>query len=138
MATSTQKVEHISSSSAIPFKQQIQIIKRIIAYAKPYTTIFTWSIILVIILAIISATLPRIIQIFIDDYLATGLATKKTIFTFAGIYFALNVLGMVLTFIQLYTFSMASEKTIEHVRNSILRKYIHWGYAILINNQQGG
>lgn len=122
MATSTPKVENISSSSAIPFKQQIQIIKRIITYAKPYATTFAWSIILVIILAIIAAALPRVIQIFIDDYLATGLATGKTIFIFAGIYFGLNLLRMVLTFIQLYTFSMASEKTIEHVRNSIFEK----------------
>lgn len=117
-----QKIEHISSSSAIPFRQQMQIVRRILKFARPQARQFGLSIVLVILLAFVSASLPRVIQIFIDDYLATGQATTQTALLFAGIYFGLTLIRMTMNFFQLYLFSMASEKTIEHVRNRIFKK----------------
>lgn len=118
----TEKIENISSSSAIPFRQQMHILRRILNFAKPYAGQFIFSVVLVVVLALIAAALPRVIQTFIDDFLTTGRATTRTAFVFAGIYFGLTLIRIVLSFIQLYTFSMASEKTIEHVRNQIFAK----------------
>ncbi len=59
----------IIKDRSIPFKQQMHILRRILKFAHPYRKEFTVAIIFSILLAIINAILPRIIQVFIDDHI---------------------------------------------------------------------
>lgn len=122
---------------AVPFNEQMKILRRILKYAKPHALQFTIAIILIIALALINAFMPRIIQTFIDDYLAVGNATQRTAFIFGGVYFGFTILKMVVTFFELYIFSMASEKTIQNIRNIIFTKVHTLGMNFFDNTSTG-
>ena len=55
--------------------------------AYPYRKEFTVAIIFSILLAIINAILPRIIQVFIDDHITPGHVTLRIIHVFCGTSF---------------------------------------------------
>jgi ATP-binding cassette subfamily B protein len=124
-------------SRSIPFNEQMGTLKRILKYTKPYALQFAIAIILIIVLALINAFMPRIIQTFIDEYLAVGTATRRTAVIFGGVYFGFTLLKMVVTFFQLYIFSMASEKTIENIRNKIFTKIHTLGMSFFDNTSTG-
>ena len=71
---------------SIPLKQQVHIIKRLFLFAKPFKWYFYWSIIFSAVVSIINILLPKIIQIYFDDYLAKHQATMGIIWFFAGLY----------------------------------------------------
>ncbi|API89345.1 multidrug ABC transporter ATP-binding protein [Marinilactibacillus sp. 15R] len=112
----------IVKDRSIPFKQQMHILKRILKFAHPYRKEFTAAIIFSILLAIINAILPRIIQIFIDDHLTTGGATFRTILFFASLHFGVTLIRMIVWYCELYIFNMASEKTVKNIRENLYTK----------------
>lgn len=112
----------IIKDRSIPFKQQMHILKRILKFAHPYRKEFTAAIIFSILLAIINAILPRIIQIFIDDHLTPGGATFRTILFFASLHFGVTLIRMIVWYCELYIFNMASEKTVKNIRENLYTK----------------
>ena len=66
--------------------------------------------------------MPRIIQVFIDDYLALNIATQSIAMKFGLIYMVFTLIKMVVTFLELYIFNMASEKTVLNIRNQLFEK----------------
>ncbi|SEK81071.1 ATP-binding cassette, subfamily B [Carnobacterium iners] len=70
-------------SQSIPLKQQIKIIKRIFSFGSPFKKNFFIGIFFGVLLSVTNVVLPRIIQIFIDDYLTTETATIRIIALFA-------------------------------------------------------
>lgn len=131
------KVEEESQYRSIPIKEQMITLKRILKYVKPYIKQFVIAIFLVILLAVINAVQPRIIQTFIDDYLATGIATRSTAVMFGAIYFGLTLAKAVVTFFELYLFNIASEKTIQNVRNQLFAKVHRLGMKFFDNTSTG-
>ena len=116
------EVEQENKYRSIPFKEQMVTLKRILKYTKPYLKNFTLAILLVIALAVVNVAQPRVVQTFIDEYLAKGTATGQTAWLFGGMYFGLTVFKMVFTFFELYIFNMAAERTVQNVRNKIYKK----------------
>ncbi|SFJ86218.1 ATP-binding cassette, subfamily B [Marinilactibacillus piezotolerans] len=112
----------IIKDRSIPFKQQMHILKRIMKFAHPYRKEFTAAIIFSILLAIINAILPRIIQIFIDDHLTPGGVTFRTILFFASLHFGVTLIRMIVWYCELYIFNMASEKTVKNIRENLYTK----------------
>lgn len=121
MATNVE-IESENKYRSIPVKEQMRTLKRILKFTKPYLKNFAIAILLVIALAIVNAAQPRVIQTFIDNYLATGTATGQTAWLFGGMYLGLTVLKIVFTFFELYLFNMAAERTVQNVRNKIYEK----------------
>lgn len=116
------EVEQENKYRSIPFKEQMVTLKRILKFTKPYLKNFTLAILLVIALAVVNVAQPRVVQTFIDEYLAKGTATGQTAWLFGGMYFGLTVFKMVFTFFELYIFNMAAERTVQNVRNKIYKK----------------
>ena len=116
------EVEQENKYRSIPFKEQMVTLKRILKFTKPYLKNFTFAILLVIALAVVNVAQPRVVQTFIDEYLAKGTATGQTAWLFGGMYFGLTVFKMVFTFFELYIFNMAAERTVQNVRNKIYKK----------------
>lgn len=131
------ELEKEMKSRSIPIKEQMETLKRILEYTKPYLKWFVTAIILVIALAIVNALQPRIVQTFIDDYLATNTATRETAILFGGLYLGLTVVNMIITFFQLYIFSMASERTVQNVRNQIFEKVHSLGMKFFDSTSTG-
>lgn len=124
-------------SASVPFKEQMHILKRILKYTKPYLKQFLTAILFVIFLAVINATMPRVVQTFIDDYLTKGLASQSVIIKFGLLYMALTIVKMLVTFLELYLFSMASEKTVLNIRNQLFEKVHSLGMKFFDNTSTG-
>jgi ATP-binding cassette subfamily B protein len=134
MAANTNVEEEARS---IPVKEQMHVLRRIIKFTKPYLKQFVTAVLLVILLAVVNALQPRVIQTFIDDHLAVGTATQATAVKFGLIYFGLTLFKMVFTFLELYLFSMASEKTVQNVRDQLFEKTHRLGMRFFDSTSTG-
>lgn len=109
-------------SKSFTTKEQVTILKRIIKFASPFKLQFSVGILFGILLAVTNILLPRILQVFIDEYLAKGTATNRVIGLFALLYFGMTLVKIVFWYLNLYLYNMASEKTVENIRNAIFKK----------------
>lgn len=97
-------------SKSMSLKEQKGILSRIFKFALPFKKGFIISVIFGIGLSLADAFAPRIIQIFIDDYVAKGNATFAVGIQFALFYLLIVVMRMITMYFQNFLFSMASEK----------------------------
>ena len=109
-------------SKTIPVKEQVRVVKRIVAYALPFKSPFIWSFIFGVGLAITDVVSPRIIQVFLDNYVTQGEATISIAIQFSLLYMLSIIISMITMYFQNYLFSVASEKTVENIRNQLFRK----------------
>lgn len=109
-------------SHSIPWKEQLQIIKRLFLFAKPFKWYFYFSIIFAALVSVINILLPKIIQRFMDKYLALGKADETVIWLFAGLYFFGMVFKALTQFGQTYLYSMGAEYMLEDTRKILFKK----------------
>lgn len=114
--------EELSNDRSIPFNEQMRVLRKILAYAEPYKTQFAIALFFSVALAFTNAALPRIIQVFIDDYLTPGNATTQVIIFFASLHFGVTLIRMTVWYFELYIFNMASEKTVQNIRQKLFEK----------------
>ena len=96
----------------LPMKEQLTIVQRLFRFAKPFRRMFYTAILFAFGLSIINILLPRVIQVFMDNYLTPKTATMQVILTFAAIYFFGVIVKSIVWFFQWYLYSMASLKRI--------------------------
>lgn len=106
----------------VPIKEQFRAVKRIFKYAHPFRLQFYIALLFSIGLSLVNVVAPRIIQIYMDEYLSKGNATTKISVLFAALYVAVVLVKMLVMYLERYIFSMASEKTVENIRNNVFRK----------------
>lgn len=111
-----------SGSKSFPLKEQFQIVSRIFKFGAPFKGKFFMAIFFGVLVAITNVVLPRILQTFMDDYLATQTATTRIIGLFAAAYFGVTLLKIIVWYLNLYLFNLASEKTVENIRNKVFTK----------------
>ncbi|MDE1549889.1 ABC transporter ATP-binding protein [Jeotgalibaca caeni] len=109
-------------SKSMSLKEQQQVLKRIFVFAMPYKKGFLGSLLFGVGLAVADVISPRIIQIFIDDYVSVNNATLEIGIGFALLYMLVVVLKMGTMYLQNFLFSMAAEKSVENIRNKLFRK----------------
>ncbi|WP_407124551.1 ABC transporter ATP-binding protein [Weissella paramesenteroides] len=107
---------------SIPLKQQVHIIKRLFLFAKPFKWYFYWSIIFSAVVSIINILLPKIIQIYFDNYLAKHQATMGIIWFFAGLYLFGMIVRAITEFGETYLYSMGAEYMLEDTRRILFKK----------------
>ena len=107
---------------SIPLKQQVNIIKRLFLFAKPFKWYFYWSIIFSAVVSIINILLPKIIQIYFDNYLAKHQATMGIIWFFAGLYLFGMIVRAITEFGETYLYSMGAEYMLEDTRRILFKK----------------
>ncbi|SDQ07414.1 ABC transporter ATP-binding protein [Carnobacterium viridans] len=109
-------------SKSFTTKEQVTILRRIITFASPFKIQFAAGILFGVLLAVTNIILPRILQVFIDNYLSKGTATNQIIGMFALIYFGMTLVKIIFWYLNLYLYNMASEQTVENIRNAIFKK----------------
>ncbi|MCD5002716.1 ABC transporter ATP-binding protein [Enterococcus saccharolyticus] len=109
-------------TKSIPMKEQLTIIKRLLAFAKPFRSTFAVAIFFSFILSVINIFLPRILQTLIDNYLKGKTATTQIILFFAGLYLLGTLLKATVWFFQWFLYSMGSLKTYQHIRVKLFEK----------------
>lgn len=108
--------------TSFTLKEQGKILNYLFGFAKKEFTWFALSVVMMFIASALSAYLPIIIQQYIDQYLTTQSATIQITLRIAITYLVLLVLRMVIVYIKDYSFKLASERTVAHMRNHIYRK----------------
>ncbi|NSO93125.1 ABC transporter ATP-binding protein [Enterococcus faecalis] len=109
-------------SRELPLKEQLTIVQRLFRFAKPFRRMFYTAILFAFGLSIINILLPRVIQVFMDNYLTPKTATMQVILTFAAIYFFGVIVKSIVWFFQWYLYSMASLKTYQYIRVKLFEK----------------
>lgn len=104
--------------------EQFRVTRRIFTFTKPFWKEFLWAIVLTALNVGFSVTLPRVIQTYIDHNLVTGNVTLQLSLVFVGVYGLLLALQAITYYFSTYMFNMASEYTVQHIRNTLF-KYIN-------------
>ncbi|EHR36630.1 ABC transporter ATP-binding protein [Facklamia languida] len=102
--------------------EQVQITKRIFAFAGHYWRRFFWAVLCAGLSIVVSVIMPRIVQGFIDQYLATNQMSLRIGLIFVAIYGTFLLGQIIFNYLSSYLFDMASEKTVELIRNTIFTK----------------
>ncbi|MGM0259062.1 ABC transporter ATP-binding protein [Enterococcus sp. AZ102] len=109
-------------SKSLPLKEQLVIIKRMLKFTKAYRKTYLIAIGFSLALAIVNILMPKVLQYLIDNYLTTKSATTQIILFFGLLYLIGTLLKAVIWFFQSYLYSMASLKTLQHVRLVLFKK----------------
>lgn len=109
-------------SKAVGFSEQKQILKRILSFAKFYKYYFLFALIGAVLVSVINMFLPRFLQYYMDNFLAYKSATWQIIYGVAAIYLIGLFLKAFLQFSYEFTYALAGEKTLEHIRRVVYSK----------------
>ncbi|WP_375180285.1 ABC transporter ATP-binding protein [Enterococcus rotai] len=109
-------------TKSVPVKEQISIVRRLLKFARPFRGTFLIAILFALVLAVINILLPRIIQLFMDDYLTPKTATNQVILFFAGLYLFGVIVKSIVWFFQWFLYSTASLKTYQYIRVKLFEK----------------
>ena len=109
-------------SKAIPFKEQVQIFKRVLKYVKPFKVEMGIAVFGAFLVSVINMLLPRGLQFFLDNYLIKQKATVQIII-WAGLLYGLGtIIKALLQFVYQYLYALGAEKTLESVRKDLYHK----------------
>lgn len=109
-------------SKSLPLKEQLTIIKRMLKFTKAYRKTYVIAIGFSLALAIVNILMPKVLQYLIDNYLTAKSATTQIILFFGVLYLIGTLLKAFIWFFQSYLYSMASLKTLQHVRLTLFKK----------------
>ena len=109
-------------SRAIPMREQLHIMRRLLGYTKPYKKQFGGALLAAAALAGVNVLLPWILQDYMDRYLTNKSATTNIILGFAGLYALGTLLKALVQFLQTFLFTMGSERGMEDVRRELFAK----------------
>ncbi|MDT9605168.1 ABC transporter ATP-binding protein [Lactobacillus johnsonii] len=109
-------------AKAIPFKEQVQIFKRVLKYVKPFKIEIGIALLGAFLVSVINMLLPRGLQFFLDNYLIKQRATVQIIIWAGLLYGVGTIIKAVLQFVYQYLYALGAEKTLESVRKDLYRK----------------
>jgi len=102
-------------------------VRRLAAYMKPHRVALITAFIVLALGTASSVAGPKLIQIFIDDYLTPRNFDWQAIGVLAGIYLALHLLSVVFTYYQLVSFNKIAYWIIQQIRVDVFSKIQHLG-----------
>ncbi|MCW6666403.1 ABC transporter ATP-binding protein/permease [Aerococcaceae bacterium NML190938] len=103
-------------------REQVEVTKRIFCYALPFKKRFLFALLIGTLTSLITAAMPRVIQLYLDRYIQTQSATVQVTLFFIVAYFMLIALQLLTGYLSSFYFKTASEKTVELVRNTLYQK----------------
>ncbi|KRL90796.1 ABC transporter ATP-binding protein [Lactobacillus kalixensis] len=109
-------------SKAIPFKEQVQIFKRLMKFVMNFKREMLIAIVGAFLVSVINMALPFGLQYFLDHFLVKQTAMVQIIL-FAGFLYAFGaLLKAILQFTYEFSFALGSEKSLELVRKKLYKK----------------
>lgn len=97
-------------------------LRRLFAYMKPHKKALTLAFITLALATAANVAGPKIVQIFIDDYLKPRNFDWPMLWTLAGIYLFLHIVSVVLTYYQLVSFNKIALWIIQQIRVDVFGK----------------
>lgn len=121
----------------LTLKDQVNVIKGLLPFAKPFKWYFIAAVIAIGIVSVFNVLLPRILQEFMNHYL-NHLDTKfQVLLIFAGIYFFISLMKAVFQFFQEYLYGLAGAYTEIKTREELYRHIHKLGMRYFDQNPAG-
>jgi ATP-binding cassette, subfamily B, multidrug efflux pump len=95
----------------------INLLKRVFAYVKPYQRIFTWAIILTILLATLAPARPFLVQYTVDNFILTG--NQPGLIKFSFLLLALLLIQTTVQYYHTFFTNTLGQSTIRDLRISV-------------------
>lgn len=109
-------------AKSFTMKEQLEIIKRLLTFAKPFKKDFIIALIFAVSLAVVNIVLPKILQVFMDQHLTTGDTTLNIILYFAGLYALGIIFKAIVWYGQWVLYFKGSLKTYQSIRVELFKK----------------
>lgn len=103
-------------------KDQRQVLKRLFKFAGLFKKQFGIAIFFAIVLSVINVLLPRMLQYYMDHYLAHQSTGVQVIVIFAILYGIGTLIKAIVQFIEEFAFAMGAERTLEQIRSKLFHK----------------
>lgn len=103
-------------------KDQRQVLKRLFKFAGLFKKQFGIAVVFAIVLSVINVLLPRMLQYYMDHYLAHQSTGVQVIVIFAILYGIGTLIKAVVQFIEEFAFAMGAERTLEQIRSKLFHK----------------
>ena len=107
---------------AFSSKEQTQILFRLLAYLKPHKKSVILALFLLMLTVIGDVLGPYLIKIFLDDYVAKNIFDFEPILYLAVSYFIIQILNVVISYLQLVKFQEIALKIIQQLRIDVFSK----------------
>lgn len=103
-------------------KEQLQVLLRLLHYAKPHTKTILFAFGLLLIATIGDILGPILVKVFIDDYLTPRNLLFEPLFALGAAYLSIQVINVVVSYIQLVKFQEIALKIIQAMRIDVFTK----------------
>ncbi|MDN4492446.1 ABC transporter ATP-binding protein [Ureibacillus aquaedulcis] len=107
---------------AFSSKEQTQILFRLLSYLKPHKKAVVLALFLLMLTVIGDVVGPYLIGIFLDEHVAKNQFDLKPILYLAVSYFIIQILNVVISYIQLVKFQEIALKVIQQLRIDVFSK----------------
>lgn len=112
----------MSNTQKFTQKQQLAILKRLLAYLKPKKMLAITACTLLLITVIGDVLGPYIIKLFIDDFLIPLNFETNAIITLATVYVTIQIMNVVLTYVHTLQFNILALNIIQQLRIDVFEK----------------
>ena len=115
---------HKETASAAPMEKlsRQRTLRRLFAYMMPHKKALTLAFITLALATAANVAGPKIVQIFIDDYLKPRNFDWTVLWMLGGIYLFLHIVSVVLTYYQLVSFNKIALWIIQQIRVDVFGK----------------
>ena len=107
---------------SFPIKVNFQVLWRLLNFAKPFWKVFALAVIMMVLGSAVAASLPIIIQQYIDQYLVTASVTWTITLRYVLFYLVLVVSRGLLTYYSNYLFMNSYEMSVANMRRQVYGK----------------
>lgn len=110
------------STFNLTFNNQKQVLMRLIRYTLPFKKVLALGFLMLIISTVTGVATPYLVMIFIDEYLTPGVFPESDITWLIILFFLVQVIGAITTYIQIYLFQYLAFRVIQQLRIDAFRK----------------
>lgn len=103
-------------------RDQWHVLFRLIRYMFPFKGVITLAFVMLVISTFSGVAVPYLVMIFIDDYLTPGVFPEDDIMWLIVIFFVVQILGAVSTYLNIYLFQYLAFKVIQQLRIDAFQK----------------
>ena len=100
----------------LTFNDQKQVLIRLMKYTLPYRKTLLAGFLMLVISTVAGVATPYIVMIFIDEYLTPGVFPESDITWLIIIFFLVQAVGAVTTYMQIYLFQYLAFRVIQQLR----------------------
>jgi ATP-binding cassette, subfamily B, multidrug efflux pump len=98
------------------------VLKKVLAMAKPYSTLFNTCIILAIVLAPLGSILPYIVKAIVDEYIVPQ--QFKGFYMMCGLFLIVLILNVVMRYLFLYKLAELGQNILRDLRIKVFNKIV--------------